>query len=81
MDVRDARLLMKSFDALTEQLNLPFYIVENFCENDVKEAVTTAFANLIREIDYEVLPKLISRFPELKDEIRASQEFKPEING
>jgi hypothetical protein len=37
MNVRDARLLMKSFDALVEQLNLPFYIAENFCDSDVKE--------------------------------------------
>lgn len=70
MNVRDARLLMKSFDVLVEQLNLPFYIAEHFCENEVKEAVHTAFTNLIREIDYVVLPKLTSRFPELKEDIK-----------
>jgi hypothetical protein len=80
MNVREARLLLKSFDVLVEQLNLPFYIAENFCEDDVREAVFAAFANLIREVDYEVLPKLVSRFPELKDEIRASQEMRPNNN-
>jgi len=30
MNVRDARLLMKSFDALVEQLNLPFYSFFDF---------------------------------------------------
>ena len=74
MNIRDARLLMKSFDALVEQLNLPFYVAEHFCDDDVKDAVSAAFANLIREIDYDVLPKLISRFPELKEDIRRSQE-------
>jgi hypothetical protein len=74
MNVRDARLLIKSFDVLVEQLNLPFYIAENFCENEMKEAVFTAFANLIREVDYEVLPKLFTRFPELKEEIKTRKK-------
>jgi hypothetical protein len=71
---------MKSFDTLVEQLNLPFYIAENFCESDVKDAVFAAFTDLIREIDYEVLPKLVSRFPELKEDIRASLEMRPRIS-
>ena len=73
MNVRDARLLMKSFDALVEQLNLPFYIAENFCDSDVKE-IFAVFANVIKEIDYEILPKLISKFPELKEDLKRSQE-------
>jgi hypothetical protein len=75
MNVRDARLLMKSFDALVEQLNLPFYIAENFCDRDVKETVFAVFANVIKEIDYEILPKLISKFPELKEDLKRSQEM------
>ena len=74
MNVRDARLLMKSFDALLEQLNLPFYIAENFCDSDVKEVIFAIFANVIKEIDYEILPKLISKFPELKEDLKRSQE-------
>jgi hypothetical protein len=73
VNVKEARLLMKSFDVLVEQLNLPFYVAEHFCDDDVKAAVFAAFANLIREIDYDVLPKLISRFPELREDIRRSQ--------
>jgi hypothetical protein len=73
VDIKDARLLMRSFDTLVEQLNLPFYIAEHFCEDHVKESVFDAFAKLIREIDYEILPKLISKFPELKEDIRKSQ--------
>jgi hypothetical protein len=74
VNVRDARLLMKSFDALVEQLNLPFYIAENFCDSDVKEVIFAIFANVIKEIDYEILPKLISKFPELKEDLKRSQE-------
>jgi hypothetical protein len=74
VNIKDARLLMKSFDVLVEQLNLPFYVAEHFCDDDVKDAVFAAFANLIREIDYDVLPKLTSKFPELKEDIRRSQE-------
>jgi hypothetical protein len=74
VDIKDARLLMKSFDVLVEQLNLPLYVAEHFCEDDVKDAVGAAFASLIREIDYDVLPKLIARFPELKEDIRRSLE-------
>jgi hypothetical protein len=76
MNVRDARLLMKSFDVLVEQLNLPFYVAENFCDSDVKEAVFAVFANVIKEIDYEILPKLISKFPELKEDLKRSQEMR-----
>jgi hypothetical protein len=74
VDIKDARLLMTSFDVLVEQLNLPFYVAEHYCDADEKDAVFAAFANLISEIDYDVLPKLISRFPELKEDIRRSQD-------
>ena len=74
MNIKDARLLMRSFDVLVEQLNMPYYIAEHFCDDEVKNAVFTAFADLICEIDYKVLPKLLSRFPELKEDIRRSHE-------
>ncbi|MGY3449263.1 hypothetical protein ACVILH_001605 [Bradyrhizobium sp. USDA 4353] len=69
MEIKDARLLMKSLDALVEQLNLPFYVAEHFCDAEIKDAVFAAFANLIREVDYEIVPKLIARYPELKEDM------------
>jgi hypothetical protein len=68
MDVEHARLLKRSLDLLIENMNMPLYIAQNFCDDDTRKNIIDIFGKFIGHIDYDIIKKIHKQFPELAEE-------------
>jgi hypothetical protein len=66
MDIRDARLLMKSLDVLIENANISLRVSHDYCDPDVHALVAALCADIVDSVDFNVRKAIMAKFPELK---------------